>query len=77
MKPLLKKETGSEPKLHYSVRSAHADMNHAVAFTAVFVMHTHIKVLLMNAKSPLYLHEEATPQTAEAAAESTGIFVMQ
>lgn len=31
-------------------------------------MHALIKVLLMNAESPLYLHEGAIPQTAEAAA---------
>lgn len=37
-------------------------------------MHAHIKVLLMNAESPLYLHKGGMPQTAEAAAESTGIF---
>lgn len=34
MKPLPKKETGSGPKLLFNVRSAHADMNHVVTFTA-------------------------------------------
>lgn len=39
-------------------------------------MHAHIKLLLMNAESPLYLHEEAIPQNAEAAlAKPIGIFL--
>lgn len=56
MKPLLKKmpESSFGPELLFVAGLVQSNISHVLHFTAFFVMHTHIKVLLMNDQSPLY-----------------------